>query len=185
MSKENAKRKITTKMLVTSAVAIALAMVTSNIKLIDMPMGGSVTLCSMLFVCMIGYFYGPYVGFVASVAYGILQFIFGGYMLNIPQVLVDYLFSFGILGVSGFFKNRKYGLMTGYLAGVLGRYFFAFLSGMIFFGEYAADYNMTAPVYSLLYNGAYLGLEALITVIIIVIPPVAKGIDYVKRMVTE
>ena len=47
--------KLTTKQLVFSAVAAALAMVTSMIKLFDMPMGGSVTLLSMLFIVLIGY----------------------------------------------------------------------------------------------------------------------------------
>ena len=48
---KNASRKatLTTKQLVYSAVAIALAVVCSMIKLFEMPMGGSVTLLSMLF----------------------------------------------------------------------------------------------------------------------------------------
>ena len=63
-------------------------------------------------------------------------------------MLVDYIFAFGALGLSGLFSKSKNGLVKGYIAGVLGRYFFAFLSGMIFFGAYAADYGMSAPVYS-------------------------------------
>ena len=66
--------------------------------------------------------------------------------------------------------------------GVAGRYFFTFLSGMIFFGSYAASYNMTAPVYSLVYNGAYIGLEALFTLILAALPPVNKGLNRIKRM---
>ena len=66
--------------------------------------------------------------------------------------------------------------------GVLGRYFFAFLSGMIFFGTYAADYNMAAPIYSLAYNGAYLGAEAVLTLILIGIPPVNKALAKIKVM---
>ena len=41
---------------------IALAMVTSYIKVWEMPMGGSVTLLSMLFICLIGYWFGPRYG---------------------------------------------------------------------------------------------------------------------------
>ena len=41
---------------------------------------------------------------------------------------------------------------------------------------------MSAPVYSLAYNGAYLGLEALVTVIILALPPVSKGLLKVKNM---
>ena len=58
----NAEKKtiLTTKQLVYSAVAIALAVVCSMIKFANLPMGGSVTLFSMLFIALIGYWYGPY-----------------------------------------------------------------------------------------------------------------------------
>lgn len=46
------KKKFSAKQLAFSAMAIALAMVTSMIKLFDMPMGGSVTLLSMLFIVL-------------------------------------------------------------------------------------------------------------------------------------
>ena len=69
------KSALTTKQLVYSAVAIALAVVCSMIKLFDMPMGGSVTLLSMLFIVLIAYWYGPYVGIMTAVAYGLVQFV--------------------------------------------------------------------------------------------------------------
>lgn len=185
LSNPSGKKKLSIKALVFSAMAIALAMVTSMIKIVDMPMGGSVTLCSMLFVCLIGYLFGLRTGLMAAIAYGFLQLVVDPYIISIPQMLTDYIFAFGALGISGVFSNQKYGLIKGYLLGVLGRYFFAFLSGMMFFGSYAASYNMSAPVYSLAYNGAYLGLEALITVVILSIPPVGKGLARVKSMVRE
>ena len=69
----NAEKKtiLTTKQLVYSAVAIALAVVCSMIKFANLPMGGSVTLFSMLFIALIGYWYGPYVGLMTAVAYGL------------------------------------------------------------------------------------------------------------------
>lgn len=179
------KKTIGTKQLVFSAMAMALAMVTSMIKLVDMPMGGSVTLLSMLFITLIGYLFGLRTGLTAAIAYGFLQLVVNPYIISIPQMLTDYIFAFGALGLSGVFSGKKNGLVKGYLLGVLGRYFFTFLSGMIFFGSYAASYHMSAPVYSLVYNGAYLGLEALITVIIILLPPVSKGLLKVKKMVAE
>lgn len=51
-------KRIGAKQLVFSAMAIALATVTSFIKLFSLPMGGSVTLLSMLFIVLIGYWYG-------------------------------------------------------------------------------------------------------------------------------
>ena len=55
-----------------------------------------------------------------------------------------------------------------WLAGILGRYIFAVISGWIFFGMYASDYGFSSPVvYSMAYNGAYIFLEAGITIVIL------------------
>lgn len=179
------KGKVSAKQLAFSAMAMALGMATSMVKLIDMPMGGSVTLCSMLFICLVGYLFGLRAGLMTAIAYGFLQLVVDPYIISIPQMLTDYIFGFGALGLSGLFANRRYGLLWGYLLGVMGRYFFTFLSGMIFFGSYASYYNMSAPIYSLVYNGAYLGLEAVITVILLMLPPVSGGLLKVKNMAGE
>lgn len=179
------KKRIGTKQLVFSAAAMALAMVTSFLKLFEMPMGGSVTLFSMLFICLIGYWYGLRVGLMTSIAYGLLQLISDPYIISFPQMVCDYLLAFGALGLSGLFCNQKNGLLKGYIAGVLGRYFFSFLSGLIFFAAYAEGSGMSAPVYSLVYNGGYLGAEAALTLILLAIPAVSKGFSQVKRMAVE
>ena len=173
--------KATTKQLVFSSSAIALAMVTSMVKLFEMPMGGSVTLLSMLFIVLIGYWFGPYAGLMTAIAYGLLQFVLEPIFYTLPQMLTDYPLAFGALGLSGFFSNQKHGLIKGYLAGVLGRLFFSFLSGIILFASYAPE-NMAAPLYSFLYNGSYLGAEAVITLILIALPPVSKALAQVKQM---
>lgn len=166
--------------LVFSAMGIALAMVTSYIKVWEMPMGGSVTLLSMLFICLIGYWFGAKYGIITGAAYGLLQFLIDPYVLSIPQVLFDYPLAFGALGLSGFFSNRKYGLQIGYAVGVLGRFVFSTLSGVIFFAAYAPE-GMNPWVYSTLYQGTYLGTEGIITLIIISLPPVTKALNLVKR----
>ena len=48
------KRQVQTKPMVFAAMAMALGMITSFLKLFEAPMGGSVTLFSMLFICCIG-----------------------------------------------------------------------------------------------------------------------------------
>ncbi len=166
--------------LVFSAMGIALAMVTSYIKIWEMPMGGSVTLLSMLFICLIGYWFGPRYGILTGAAYGILQFIVDPYFLSIPQLLFDYPLAFGALGLSGFFRDRKYGLQIGYAVGVVGRFVFSTLSGAFFFAAYAPE-GMNPWVYSFLYQGSYLGTEGIITLIILSLPPVVKALDTVKR----
>ncbi len=169
------------KMLTFSAICIALATVTNMVKLIHLPMGGSVTLCSMLFACLPGYFYGWKTGLISTVAYGILQFVTGPYIVYPLQVIVDYPLAFGALGLSGFFAEKKFGLQTGYAVGCLGRWLFSFLSGWLFFGEYAPD-GWAPVVYSAVYNIAYIGLEMVITLVIISLPPVNKALQKVKQM---
>ena len=177
--------KFSARQLAFSAMAIAAAFVTSEIKLFHLPFGGSITLFSMLFLVLIGYWYGLRAGLMTAIAYGFLQLVSDPYIISIPQMLVDYIFAFGALGLSGLFSKSKNGLVKGYIAGVLGRYFFAFLSGMIFFGAYAADYGMSAPVYSLVYNGIYLSVEAVLTLIILYLPPVKKVMGQLKTMATQ
>lgn len=148
-------------------------------------MGGSVTLFSMLFIVLIGYWYGPYVGLTSAVAYGLLQFIMGPYFYSIPQFFTDYPLAFGSLGLSGFFWKKKNGLIKGYIVGVLGRYFFAFLSGLLFFASYTKGSGMSAPIYSLVYNGSYLLTEGVITLMIISLPPVANALNKMKALALE
>ena len=174
-------RNITTRQIVFSGVAIALATVLSGVKIFKMPWGGSVTLCSMLFVTLIGFWYGPAAGLLTGVAHGLLQLVLGSAVYSLPQLVVDYPLAFGALGLSGFFWKAKHGLVKGYLAGVAGRYVFAVLSGWIFFGIYAWEGWDPLP-YSLAYNAAYIAAEAAITLIIIALPPVEKGLIEIKKI---
>lgn len=56
--KHSEKHKPTTRQLVFCAVAMALAFITSYLKIITLPWGGSVTLCSMLFIVLAANWYG-------------------------------------------------------------------------------------------------------------------------------
>ena len=123
-------KKMDAKQIAFCAMAMALAVVTSMFKIIDMPMGGSVTLFSMLFIVLTGYWFGVRTGITTAVAYGILQLLINPYIISIWQMLMDYIFAFGALGLAGLFSNKKKGLIKGYIAGILGRYFFSFLSGV-------------------------------------------------------
>ena len=173
------KKTVNAKQLAFAAGALALAIVTSYIKLFHLPMGGSVTLFSMFFVTLIGYWYGPAVGLMAGVAYGLLQMILDPYIVSIPQMLIDYPFAFGALGLAGFFSEKKNGMIIGYIVSVLGRFVFSVLSGVIFFGMYAPE-GMSPFVYSVTYNGSYLAAEAAITLILLCVPAVRKALATVK-----
>ena len=180
----NAEKKkiLTTKQLVYSAVAIALAVVCSMIKFANLPMGGSVTLFSMLFIALIGYWYGPYVGLMTAVAYGLVQFVMEPIFYTVPQMILDYPLAFGALGLAGFFANKKHGLQIGYIVAVFGRYVFAVISGVVFFGAYAPE-SFNAVTWSLWYNFTYLAAEGILTIIIINIPSVKKAFQSLKTQI--
>ena len=180
LSRKNSK-KMSAKQLTFCAVAMALALVTSFIKVASLPMGGSITLFSMFFMCFIGYLYGPKIGIMTGVAYGILQLIIEPYIYAPLQVLLDYPLAFGALGLSGFFSKKKFGLTTGVTVGILGRYICHVISGYVFFASYAPE-GMNPMIYTLGYNATYIVPELIATVIVVSLPPVMKALKYVKTM---
>lgn len=174
-------RKLSVKQLAFCAMAIALGTILSNVKLYDFPWGGSITLLSMLIICLPGYWFGLGAGILTGVAYGVLQLLVDPYVLYPMQLVVDYFLAFGALGLSGIFANKKQGLIKGYLIAILGRYVFAVISGWIFFGAYAWE-GWNPIAYSLVYNGIYIFAEAAITLAILAIPAVRKAFSKVKQM---
>lgn len=174
-------KKVTPKKLVFCAMAIALGTILSNIKLFHFPTGGSITLLSMLVICLPGYWFGLGAGLLTGVAYGVLQLIVDPYVLYPMQVMVDYFLAFGALGLSGLFSNTKQGLIKGYVAAVLGRFVFVTISGWIFFGEYAWE-GWNPLAYSLAYNAIYIFAEAAVTIVILLLPPVKNAMASVKEL---
>lgn len=180
----SASGKLSAKQLAFCAMAIALGTVLSNLKVYEFPFGGSITLLSMLIICLPGYWFGLGAGVITGVAYGVLQLLVDPYVLFPMQLLVDYPLAFGALGLSGLFANSKNGLLKGYLVAILGRYVFAVISGWIFFGTYAWEGWAPLP-YSLAYNACYIFAEGAITLAILAIPAVKNAFARVKKLAVE
>lgn len=185
--KNSQKNKMSTKQLVFCAMAIALAFVTSYIRIYEMPWGGSVTLCSMLFIVLAGNWYGVQTGILVGLTYGILQFIQEPYVLSFFQVCCDYVLAFAALGVAGFFAKSTNGLLKGYIAAVIARGAFHALGGYLYWMDYMPDTfpQSLKSVYPIVYNYSFLLVEAVITIIIISVPAVAKGLGRVKQTAVE
>lgn len=185
--RRSAEKKMSAKQLVFCGAAIALAYITSYIKIFNMPWGGSITLCSMLFIVLVANWYGVGTGLFVGLAYGILQFIQEPYVLSFFQVCCDYIFAFAALGLAGVFAKSNHGLLKGYILAVVARGAFHALGGYLYWMDYMPDNfpkSLTA-VYPILYNYSYLLVEGVITVIVISIPAVAKGLARVKKMAVE
>ena len=144
------------------ALCMAMSFVLSYIKLYSMPLGGSVTLASMLPLLWYSNKFGVRNGLIAGAAYGILQLIQKPEIYHWVQVLLDYPLAFMMLGLAGSVKN----LQLGSVLGVAGRWICHILSGAIFFAEWVPEGWSNAWVYSAAYNGAYLLVDLIICIIL-------------------
>jgi len=160
------------------AVMLGLATALSLVKVIKMPFGGSVTLMSMLPIAVVSIRRGVKWGLPVAFLYSLIQFA-----LDLGDVLtwsltpvvfagmlfLDYIFAFSVLGLAGFSRKKGYeGQLLGVIIASSLRFAFHFLSGMVLWGEYAKSYdwaNGNVPLYSLVYNGAYMFPEILFTAI--------------------
>jgi len=170
------------KMLAVGAVCIAMAFVLNQISIFRMPMGGSVTPASMLFIVLSGYWLGPVYGIISGVAMGLLNSATGAYVVHPMQYLLDYILGFAALGTAGFFRKWKHGLQIGYVVGVFGRFVMVFLSGLFFFYMWAPE-GQHAAVYSAIYNMTYILPEMVVSLIIISLPAMKHAIDIVTKTI--
>lgn len=163
------KREI--KKITVTAVLLALGAVLSLIKVYELPLGGSITLLSMLPVCLISILYGVKWAIAPTIVYGVFQMLTGGIFgwgltasVLVGSIFFDYIFAFGILALSGIFRKKG---ITGCLSGIalacIIRFVFHFISGVIFFGSLEVFNNIY--LYSLAYNGSFMLPETVFTVI--------------------
>lgn len=184
---QNRRRRFSTRQLVFCGAAMALSFVTSYIKLFSLPYGGSVTLLSMLFICLIGYWYGLSAGITTGLAYGILQFLQEPFVLSPFQVCCDYVLAFAGLGLAGIFSQSKNGLLKGYVLGILVRGFFHTLGGYLYWMDYMPEDfpQALAALYPIIYNYSFILAEGAITLVILAMPPVKKGLSQIRKMAVD
>ncbi|MGE5485451.1 MAG: energy-coupled thiamine transporter ThiT [Ignavibacteriales bacterium] len=161
--KRNATRVLATRVLVEAGILIALATALSMVKVYQAPQGGSVTAGSMIPVIIIALRWGPRVGVLSGVAYGLLQCIIEPYIVHPVQAVLDYPVAFGLLGLAGFFDRMP---AAGVAAGICGRFAAHVLSGLVFFASSTPE-GSTPLVYSLIYNGSYLVPEVVLSALVV------------------
>lgn len=176
MSQRNSK----TLLMVEGAAMVALATVLSYIRIFKLPWGGSITALSMLPIVIFSIRRGLKLGFAASFAFALLQFgqgimdgLFGWGLtpvMLIACILLDYLGAYTVLGIAGILRKKKVaGALIGIVIAVALRFVFHFISGVVIwhsFGELWTGFSTDSEIlYSLLYNGAYMLPELILTVI--------------------
>ncbi len=160
---EKSYPNISTRILAEMVLMIALAGALHGIKLITLPQGGSVTLGSMIPIMLFSLRRGPKLGMLAGAIFGLIVLIEEPFVFHPLQVLLDYPLAFGSLGLAGLFGKHP---MVGVGVAIAGRFLSHFLSGIIFFATFAPEGTHPA-LYSIIYNGSYLGVEFIISGILI------------------
>ena len=179
-----------TKKLTLSAVMIALSAVLSLVKVYQLPLGGSITLLSMLPVAAISICYGIKTGLFVSILYACVQIALDlgslmGYGMTVATwvgcLFFDYILAYGILGISGIFRKKgTIGMCIGIALACVGRFFSHFISGAIVFAVWCPE-GWNVYWYSVVYNGSYMLPELILTVVgatlLFRIPSVKKLIE--------
>jgi len=195
MANTSNKEKILT--IVTAGLCVALSVVLSEIKLFEMPMGGSVTAASCLPLVVFGMAFGPVWGMVAAVVYAIIQIILGmDWYVSPFQMFLDYGLGYASLGIVGFAALKsetrlkikspikrfaRAGLVKAIVFTVIAyivRWFCSVLSGVIFYAEYAGEMNPW--VYSMTYNGSFLAVDLAVCIAVMVVLFLVLGGTTVK-----
>lgn len=179
------KKKFSVLMLVEGAVMIALAFVLSFVRPVKLQWGGSITLLSMLPICLYSIKHGIKAGLCVSFIYSLFQFGQGvmdglfGWGLTVPMliacILFDYILAYTSIGVAGMLRKLgDGGKIAGIVIALLLRFFFHFLSGVVVWKSmgqlWESDIFINNSVlYSAAYNGAYMLPEIILTTIFAVI----------------
>ena len=179
--KENKRNSI--QKMTLSSVFIALATGLSMIKVINMPLGGSVTLMSMVPIVFISCVLGVKWGLGTAFVYSLIQLGLGiavdglfAWGLTpaclIGTILLDYILPFTLLGLSGIFAKKGVLYITlGTALTVILRFLCHFASGYIIFANFekfvvlGSSFVGRPVLYSICYNGFYMLPELIITVV--------------------
>ena len=167
---KNTKSRKTIYCLCEAALMIALAVVFSLLRFppfrIDLwANGGSIDFV-MVPIIILGWRRGAMWAIPAGLVLGLLECLIGGGIgWGLPSVLLDYVLAYGMVGVAGFFRNKKWGIFAGTAVASVARFVIHFISGVTIWklaiGDNVDLFGMsfggdTAYLYSLIYNGSYM-----------------------------
>src|SRR3972149_2698541 len=154
--------KILAEIIVLVALAGALSLVSHSF--FSLPQGGAINI-GMVPILWLALRRGSKIGIFAGAVFGVVDLAIEPFIVNPIQVVLDYPLPFAALGLAGLLKKSP---VVGVAVAGKGRFFKHFVSGVIYFGDYAPA-GMSPIVYSALYNGTYLIPSIIICAVIIVL----------------
>lgn len=160
-------KKINTWMLAEAGIVIALFIILKQVRVFEMPMGGSITAGAMVPLLVFAFRWGGKNGILVCAVAGIFDFIIGAkYSWHPVSLLFDYPVAYGMVGLAGFFGKKVAGMLAGTVIGIFGRFLCHVLSGVVVFASYTPE-GQNPLLYSVLYNGTYLLPESIISFILV------------------
>lgn len=162
------------RILIECSLLVALSTALSFCPLVQMPYGGTVTLCATMPLLIAAFRNGVRWGVLTGFVHGLIQMIMGiknvlictTVLAQIACILLDYLVAFAVLGLAALFLKPlgggKMGMAVGCAVAGLLRFGCSFLSGILIWRGYAPP-ELPVWLYSLLYNGSYLLPEMLLS----------------------
>ena len=168
MEKKVFSSAVQTRILAEMVVFIALSNVLYLISkfylpFLRLPQGGSITIASMVPLSWFALRRGLRWGVEAGIVYGLVHMVISGGIYYPTQIILDYPLAFGALGLAGTFQKHP---IIGVGVGMFGRFICHFISGVVFFGQYAWE-GWNAIAYSAAYNATYLVPESIVSAIIV------------------
>ena len=154
--------------MVETALCVALAVVLARIVVFEAPQGGAVSL-EMLPIMVLALRRDARAGIIGGMLLGVALLIFKPVTVHWAQVVLDYPLAFGVLGITALGSRAWRAAVAGgrtaaavwtvvipsCVLGGLARFVPHFVSGVIFFGQYAPK-EQPVMLYSLVYNGGYM-----------------------------
>ena len=170
------KIKFNARIITHISIALALSTILNIFKIYRFPQGGSITIGCMVPILIISFAYGKEVGFLTGFLYGIINLLTDPYIVHPIQVLFDYPLPSMAMGLAGCFRNR---ISLGVFVAFLAKFLCHFISGVVFFGQYAPA-NMGAVVYSILVNLPMVAGEMVICMVILRFIPLNRMIKIIN-----
>lgn len=165
--------------LIACAIMVALATVLSLIKIYELPLGGSVTLLSMLPICVLSIRLGLKWGLAGGFVYAFLQMLLDiGKVVTwgltpaalIGCIVFDYLLAFTCIGLAGMFRRKGYaGMAAGVTLALFLRFCSHLVSGTLIFDIWLPDGWSNPFLYAIAYNGSFMLPELIFTIIAVLL----------------
>jgi len=182
-------KKIKLVALIEAAFFAAIAMVLDLLPSITIAPAVTISF-SMVPIFILAIRWGFKVSFISGFLWGLLQLTTGNfYFLSVIQFLIEYFIAFAFVGFAGLFhpviqnslqKGSKLlvsiWVVVAVFVGSLARYFWHFVAGVVFWGDYAPE-GMSPFMYSFAMNGlAMLGAAVLCSIVLVLLISASKRI---------